>query len=71
MNFKASVANMKAAGKGIQIYTVAFRAPPEAQTALQTFASGANDYFDAVDGTALRANFQEIAARVLSLRLAK
>lgn len=63
--------NMKAAGKDIQIYTVAFQAPLEAQTALQTCASDTNDYFDAVDGASLRASFQEIAARLQSLRLAK
>ena len=63
--------NMKEAGKDIQIYTVAFQAPPEAQATLQTCASAAGDYFDAVDGATLRASFQEIASRMQSLRLAK
>ena len=63
--------NMKAAGKDVQIYTVAFQAPPEAQATLQACASSASDYFDAVDGATLRASFQEIAARMMSLRLTK
>lgn len=60
---------MKADGKDIILFTVAFQAPAEAEALLRSCATSDDHYFDANDGPALTAAFQDIANRLSSLRL--
>ncbi len=60
--------NMKA--QNIRIYTVAFEAPAEAQTLLQSCAQTGN-YFNATDSNQLNSAFQSIAENLRSLRLSE
>ncbi len=59
--------NMKA--NDIEIFTVAFEAPTDAQTLLQSCASSLSYYFNATDSTQLNAAFQTIADNLRSMRV--
>jgi Flp pilus assembly protein TadG len=53
----------------VEVYTVAFQAPGNAETFLRGCATGPNYYFETSTGTALRQAFEEIAKRLRALRL--
>jgi Flp pilus assembly protein TadG len=53
----------------IELYTVAFRAPSDAESFLRGCATGPSYYFETNTGTALRAAFEAIAQRLRELRL--
>ncbi|MEM8876475.1 MAG: pilus assembly protein [Pseudomonadota bacterium] len=55
--------------EGITIYTVAFRAPGNAEAFMRDCATSGEHYFNASSGTALRRSFEEIANRIRALRL--
>ena len=52
----------------MEVFTVAFEAPPEAETLLQNCASKAGNYFD-VEGTQISDAFTAIAVQISQLRL--
>jgi uncharacterized protein YegL len=60
---------MKDPARNIQIYTVAFQAPPAAETLLRNCASSTSHYFDANDNAQLKAAFKEIAKRMQQIRI--
>ena len=60
--------NMQASAANVQIYSVAFQAPLEAENLLRT-CSGAPNFFDASSSGDLIAAFREIAERLTSLRI--
>lgn len=56
------------ANNAMEVFTVAFEAPPEAETLLQNCASKAGNYFD-VEGTQISDAFTAIAVQISQLRL--
>ena len=54
---------------GVQIYSVAFKAPASGQAVLQNCASSPDHYFEPEDGDELIAVYQEIATSLSNLRL--
>ena len=60
---------MKDPARNIQIYTVAFQAPPAAEALLRNCASSTSHYFDANDNAQLKAAFKEIAKRLQQIRI--
>ena len=60
--------NMQASAANVQVYSVAFQAPVEAENLLRT-CSGAPNYFDANSAGGLITAFREIAERLTSLRI--
>ena len=63
-----SICNTAKANEQIEIFTVAFEAPTDAQTLLANCASKPGNYFD-VDGTQISAAFSSIASEISKLRL--
>jgi Flp pilus assembly protein TadG len=53
----------------IELYTVAFQAPGDAETFLRSCASSPDHYFETSTGSALRQAFEQIAQRLRALRL--
>lgn len=64
---RALCSNIK--NEDILLYTVAFRAPADAEAFLRGCANGPGHYFETTTGSALRQAFEEIAKRLRSLRL--
>ena len=64
----ALCANIKA--ENIRVFTVAFMAPPAAETLLRSCASAPGDYFDASNSTQLHDAFTSIAKKLSTLRIA-
>lgn len=60
--------NMKAAG--VQVFSVAYMAPPAAEALLKTCSGDAN-YYDAANAGQLQDSFRAIAEKLTSLKLAK
>lgn len=63
--------NMKAAGVGIEIYTVRVEVTSGSSTLLQNCASGADHFFDVQTASQLNSTFQSIANQIANLHLAK
>lgn len=61
--------NMKK--EGVIIYSVAFQAPKKGKAVLKTCASSADHFFDAANGTELKAAYANIASQLQNLRIAK
>lgn len=58
--------------KGVVVFAVAFDAPADAKSTLQSCSSGGGDYYaDASNGTELQAAFSKFAGKLSELRLAK
>jgi Flp pilus assembly protein TadG len=64
-------ANMKAAGVGIEIYTVRVEVNSGSSAVLQNCASGADHFFDVQSASELNSVFQSIANQIANLHLAK
>ena len=64
---RALCSNIK--NEDILLYTVAFRAPADAEAFLRGCANGPDHYFETTTGSALRQAFEEIAKQLRSLRL--
>ncbi len=63
-----SICSAAAANEEIEVFTVAFEAPTNAETLLRDCASKPGNYFD-VDGTQISDAFSAIAAQISQLRL--
>ena len=63
--------NMKAAGVGIEIYTVRVEVTSGSSALLQNCASGTDHFFDVQTASQLNATFQSIANQIANLHLAK
>ncbi len=61
--------NMKK--EGVLVYSVAFQAPTSGKKVLKACATSAEYFYDAKNGTELKAAYAEIASRLTNLRIAK